>query len=111
MGDVPSLAVGFELDGLVLAGLAIAAVRVRVDLAGACVALGDQDATGADLIGGLVFVQGGPGDADDPGDHVCGPLAVVEHWLCLVPSATPGGLACLQKAYCTDCGATYLGPF
>jgi hypothetical protein len=31
--------------------------------------------------------------------------------IAVVPSATPGGLACLYQAYCTGCGATYPGPF
>jgi hypothetical protein len=29
----------------------------------------------------------------------------------VVPSATPGGLACLYQAYCVGCGAAYPGPF
>jgi hypothetical protein len=29
----------------------------------------------------------------------------------VVPSATPGGLACLFNAHCTGCGAAYPGPF
>ena len=27
------------------------------------------------------------------------------------PAATPGGLACLYRAYCAGCGTAYPGPF
>jgi hypothetical protein len=106
-GDGPPLAVGLKLHFLALAGLAVAAVRVRVDLPRAGVAVDDQDAVAAVLVGEQVLVQGGAPDADDPG----GQLAIVEHALRLVElgpgelgraaadtAAGPGGGEALQGA-------------
>jgi hypothetical protein len=110
-GDGPPLAVGLKLHFLALAGLAVAAVRVRVDLARAGVAVDDQYAVAAVLVGGHVLVQGGAPDADDPGDLPGGQLAIVEHALRLVElgpgelgraaadtAAGPGGGEALQGA-------------
>jgi hypothetical protein len=57
-------------------------------------------------------MTGGPG----PG-CTCHPPwpALVVHTgdgdIAVVPSATPGGLACLYWAYCAGCWAAYPGPF
>lgn len=51
-----------------------------------------------------------------PGCTCCPPWpSLVVHTedgdIAVVPSATPGGLACLYQAYCTGCGVAYPGPF
>jgi hypothetical protein len=82
-GDVPPFTVGLKLHFLALAGLAVAAVGA-VDLAGPGVAVDDQDAVPAVLVGRQVLVQRRAADADDPGDLACGELAIVVHALRLV---------------------------